>query len=129
MSSKSYFVQKGQQGLVQPPSQPWTKVTLTQEAREELLAQRRKKTEHFKQDLDGTWQQIDDTTKTIALANHKSVNRVQRKLYLGHSSFHTRRSKPSVWNTFCWKKTKEWKEQNTGGIICSLLFVCASLTF
>ena len=122
MSSKSYFVQKGQQGLVQPPSQPWTKVTLTQEAHEELLAQRWKKTERFKQDLNGAWQQIDDTTKTNALANHKSVNRVQRELYLGHSSFCTRRSKPSVWNAFCWK-------QNTGGIICSLLFVCTSLTF
>ncbi|KIK13830.1 hypothetical protein PISMIDRAFT_118101 [Pisolithus microcarpus 441] len=45
--------------------------------------------------------------KTITLANHKSINHVQRELYLGHNSFRTRRSKPSAWNAFCWKKKKE----------------------
>ncbi|KAI5990637.1 hypothetical protein EDD15DRAFT_2137953, partial [Pisolithus albus] len=65
------------------------------------------KNERFKKDLDGTLQKIHDATKTIALANHKSINRVQRELYLGYNSFRTRRSQPSAWNAFCWKKNKE----------------------
>ncbi|KAI5980855.1 hypothetical protein EDD15DRAFT_2133692, partial [Pisolithus albus] len=94
---------------------PRAKVSLTQEARKELLAQRQSRSERFKQDLDSTWQQIDDATKTIALANHKSINRVQRELYLGHNSFRTRRSKPSAWNAFCWKKKKEHDDAQLPG--------------
>ncbi|KAI6013403.1 hypothetical protein BKA83DRAFT_4063243 [Pisolithus microcarpus] len=115
MSSQPFFIQKHQRKLVQPPPLPRAKVSLTQEAREEFLAQRRSKKEHFKQDLDNTWQQIDDATKTIALANHKSVNRVRRELYLGHNSFHTRRSKLSAWNAFCWKKKKEYSNVQLPG--------------
>ncbi|KIK20046.1 hypothetical protein PISMIDRAFT_13227 [Pisolithus microcarpus 441] len=107
MSSQSFFAQKGQWKLVQPPCRPRTKVSLTQEARKELLAQQRNKNERFKKDLDGTLQQINDAMKTIALANHKSVNHVQHELYLGYNLFHTRCSQPSAWNAFCWKKKKE----------------------
>ncbi|KAI6045904.1 hypothetical protein EDC04DRAFT_2558879 [Pisolithus marmoratus] len=115
MLSQSFFVQKHQQKLVQPPSLLWTKVVLTQEACKELLAQWQSKNKCFKQDLDSAWQQIDDTMKTIALANHKSISHVQHELYLGHSSFRTRCSKLSAWNTFCWKKKK-----NTMMVCCAL---------
>ncbi|KIK20395.1 hypothetical protein PISMIDRAFT_105807 [Pisolithus microcarpus 441] len=54
--------------------------------------------------------------KTIALANHKSVNRVQRELYLGYNSFRTRRSQPSAWNAFCWKKNKEKGTEGKGAL-------------
>ncbi|KAL4077483.1 hypothetical protein J3A83DRAFT_4368814 [Scleroderma citrinum] len=81
---------KGQWKLVQPLPQPWSKVSLTQEAHKELLAQQQSRNKHFKEDLDSTRQQIDDATKTITLANHKSINHVQHELYLGHNSFHTR---------------------------------------
>ncbi|KIK13571.1 hypothetical protein PISMIDRAFT_118648 [Pisolithus microcarpus 441] len=57
--------------------------------------------------------------KTIALANHKSVNHVHHELYLGHNSFRTRRSKLSAWNAFCWKKKKEY----SNGTLHFLLFV------
>ncbi|KAI6011007.1 hypothetical protein BKA83DRAFT_4132415 [Pisolithus microcarpus] len=74
MSSQPFFIQKHQRKLVQPLPLPWAKVSLTQEACKEFLAQWQSKKEHFKQDLDNTWQQIDNAMKTIALANHKSVN-------------------------------------------------------
>ncbi|KIK25124.1 hypothetical protein PISMIDRAFT_97175 [Pisolithus microcarpus 441] len=122
MSSRPFFVQRNQRKPVQPPPLPRAKVSLTQEARKELLAQRRSRSERFKQDLDGAWQQIDDATKTIALANHKSINRVQRELYLGHNSFRTRRSKPSAWNAFCWKKKKEHDD----GTLCFLPLIYTS---
>ncbi|KAI6115510.1 hypothetical protein EDD16DRAFT_1708667 [Pisolithus croceorrhizus] len=104
MSSHSFLAEKWK--LVQPPLLPQAKVSLAPKACEELLAQQLSKNEHFKQDLNSTWQQIDDAMKTIALANHKSINYIQCELYLGQNSFHTRHSKLSAWNTFCWKKKR-----------------------
>ncbi|KAL4064678.1 hypothetical protein V8B97DRAFT_2026027 [Scleroderma yunnanense] len=63
------------------------------EAHKELLAQQWSKNKCFKEDINSARQQIDDAIKTIMLANHKSINHVQHKLYLGHNSFHTRCSK------------------------------------
>ncbi|KIK21932.1 hypothetical protein PISMIDRAFT_103147 [Pisolithus microcarpus 441] len=60
--------------------------------------------------------------KTIALANHKSINHVQHELYLGHNSFYTRCSKPSAWNAFCWKKKKEHDD----GTLCFLPLIYTS---
>ncbi|KAI6097241.1 hypothetical protein F5141DRAFT_1220261 [Pisolithus sp. B1] len=113
MSSHSFLAEKWK--LVQPPLLPQAKVSLAPKACEELLAQQLSKNEHFKQDLNSTWQQIDDAMKTIALANHKSINYIQCELYLGQNSFHTRHSKLSAWNTFCWKKKKEYDDTQLPG--------------
>ncbi|KIJ58419.1 hypothetical protein HYDPIDRAFT_75130, partial [Hydnomerulius pinastri MD-312] len=95
---------------------PRAKITLSKEARSELQVQRREKNDRFKKDLNTAWQQIDDATKTIALSNHKSVDRVQRELYLGLNSFRGRRSKPSAWNAFCWKKKREQAAHDGGNL-------------
>ena len=80
------------------------------------LDKKRKRKENWSI-TNSAWQQINDATKTIALANHKSVHCVQCKLYLRHNSFCTRHSKPSLWNTFCWKKKKKRIENGRNKVL------------
>jgi len=72
-----------------------------------LMADRRAKSRRFKVALDSAWNQIDEATKTIASAHHKSIRRVQNELYIGRGTLRSRRSKPNVWNAFCWKKNQD----------------------
>ncbi|KAG1787786.1 uncharacterized protein HD556DRAFT_1246258 [Suillus plorans] len=87
---------------MQPRIRP--KVILSKEACSILNANRQTKSRQFKVALDNAWDQIDDATKTIASAHHKSVRRVQNDLYIGHGILRSRHSKLNVWNVFCWKK-------------------------
>ncbi|KAG1827029.1 uncharacterized protein BJ212DRAFT_1294411 [Suillus subaureus] len=34
---------------------------------------------------------------------------------MGQGSLHSKHSKPSIWNTFCWKKSQEVKKENCNG--------------
>ncbi|KAG2140766.1 hypothetical protein BD769DRAFT_1336179, partial [Suillus cothurnatus] len=82
------------------------KVVINKEARALLTANQRAKSRQFKIALDEAWGQIDEATKTIALAHHKSIRHVQNELYIGHGILRSKRSKLNAWNVFCWKKNQ-----------------------
>ncbi|KAG1834476.1 hypothetical protein EV424DRAFT_1341295 [Suillus variegatus] len=111
MVSQSFYAVK----CIQAPPRSHPKVTLSKEARAALKFQRTKKSRQFKDALDLAWAQIDDVTTTIAATHCKSFHRVQHDLYMGRGSLHSKHSKPSVWNTFCWKKSQEAKKENCNG--------------
>jgi hypothetical protein len=90
--------------MQQPRIRP--KVVISKEARALLTANRRAKSRQFKIALDEAWGQIDEATKTIASAHHKSIRRVQNELYIGHGILRSKRSKLNAWNAFCWKKNQ-----------------------
>ncbi|KAG1720619.1 uncharacterized protein EDB91DRAFT_1064769, partial [Suillus paluster] len=74
----------------------------------------RAKSHRFKVTLDDAWTQIDDTTKTIASAHHKSVRHVQNDLYIGHGILRSRHFKVNAWNAFCWKKNQDSENCDQG---------------
>ncbi|KAG1899812.1 uncharacterized protein F5891DRAFT_953166 [Suillus fuscotomentosus] len=88
------------------------KVSLSKEARAALRFTQREKSRLFRDALNDAWSQIDQTTKTIAGSHHKSIRRVQNNLYFGRGMLRSRRVKPNLWNTFCWKKNQE--KENSG---------------
>jgi hypothetical protein len=90
--------------MQQPRIHP--KVVISKEARALLTANRHTKSRQFKIALDEAWGQIDEATKTIASAHHKSICRVQNELYIGHGILRSKRSKLNAWNAFCWKKNQ-----------------------
>jgi hypothetical protein len=108
MVSQSFYAAK----RIQAPPRSRPKVTLSKEARAALKFQRTEKSRQFKDALDLAWGQIDDVTTTIAATHRKSFRRVQHDLYMGRGSLRSKHSKPSVWNTFCWKKSQEAKKEN-----------------
>ncbi|KAG0693654.1 hypothetical protein DFH29DRAFT_1007060 [Suillus ampliporus] len=87
---------------------------MSKEARATLTAGRRAKSGQFKVALDEAWNQLNDATKTIASAHHKSIRRVQNELYIGHGILRSRRTKPNMWNVFCWKKGQGNENRNQG---------------
>ncbi|KAG1887718.1 hypothetical protein F4604DRAFT_1570639, partial [Suillus subluteus] len=76
-----------------------------------LRAAQRDKSRKFKDALDEAWDQINETTKTIAGSHQKSIQRVQNQLYFG---LRLKRLKPSLWNTFCWKKNLDKENYSEG---------------
>ncbi|KAG0702914.1 hypothetical protein DFH29DRAFT_804326, partial [Suillus ampliporus] len=72
------------------------------------------KSRKFREALDDTWDQINDATKTIAGSHQKSIRRVQNQLYFGNGKLRTKRSKPNLWNTFCWKKSQDKENHGEG---------------
>jgi hypothetical protein len=117
MPSQSLYTNKNNKNALrrvqmQPRIRP--KVVLSKEARSMLNANRRTKSHQFKVALDDAWNQIDDATKTIASAHHKSVRRVQNDLYIGHGTLRSRRSKLNAWNAFCWKKNQNSENRKFG---------------
>jgi hypothetical protein len=94
---------EAQRRHAQPSARPRAKITLSKEAHAAVTLKRRKKGQDFRDDLCTTWEQLDKATKQIASTHHKSVQRVQRDLYLGHGALCTRREKVNAWNAFCWK--------------------------
>ncbi|KAG1724775.1 hypothetical protein EDB19DRAFT_1834028 [Suillus lakei] len=89
------------------------KVTLSKDACAALKFQRTQKSCKFKDALDAAWSQIDDVTMTVATTHQKSFHRVQHDLHMGQGLLHSKHSKLSVWNTFCWKKSQEAKTENS----------------
>ncbi|KAG2120041.1 hypothetical protein DEU56DRAFT_747105 [Suillus clintonianus] len=115
MVSRSFYTSKNDSRRVRtqhPRIRP--KVTMSKEARATLTAGRRAKSRQFKVALDEAWNQLDDATKTIASAHHKSIRRVQNDLYIGHGILRSRRTKPNMWNAFCWKKGQDSENRNQG---------------
>ncbi|KAG1770314.1 hypothetical protein EV702DRAFT_1181649 [Suillus placidus] len=94
-----------------PQTQP--KVHLSKEARALLTTQRRQKSRVFRAALDDAWFRIDESVKTIASSHHKSIRRVQNDLYMGHAALRYKRTKSSPWNTFCWKKHQQARDENS----------------
>ncbi|KAG1899557.1 uncharacterized protein F5891DRAFT_953738 [Suillus fuscotomentosus] len=94
------------------PLRTHPKVSLSKEARAALRFTQREKSRLFRDALNDAWSQIDQTTKTIAGSHHKSIRRVQNNLYFGRGMLRSRRVKPNLWNTFCWKKNQE--KENSG---------------
>jgi hypothetical protein len=88
------------------------KVVLSKEARAALTANRRDKSHCFKIALDGAWNVLDETMKTIASSHHKSFRRVQNELCMGRGHMRYQQSKLNIWNAFCWKKRRENKENS-----------------
>jgi hypothetical protein len=80
---------------------------MSKEARAMITASRRTKSHQFKAALDDAWNQLNDATKIIASAHHKSIRHVQNELYIGHGTLCSRRTKPNMWNAFCWKKSQD----------------------
>ncbi|KAG1832776.1 hypothetical protein EV424DRAFT_1533462 [Suillus variegatus] len=100
---------------IQAPPHSCPKVTLSKEARTALKFQRTEKLHQFKDALDAAWSQINDVTMSIASTHHKSFHHVQHDLYMGQGSLHSKRLKPNLWNTFCWKKSQDAKTENSSG--------------
>ncbi|KAG2122417.1 hypothetical protein BD769DRAFT_1319439, partial [Suillus cothurnatus] len=69
----------------------------------------------FKLALQGAWDGLDETVKTIASSHQKSFCRIQNDLCIGHRMMRFKRSKLSAWNAFCWKKRQENKDNGTTG--------------
>ncbi|KAG2741539.1 hypothetical protein P692DRAFT_20750831 [Suillus brevipes Sb2] len=117
MLSQSFYTNKNNKTALrrvqkQPRIRP--KVVLSKEARSILNANRRVKSHQFKVALDDAWTQIDNATKTIASAHHKSVRCVQNDLYIGHGILRSRHSKVNAWNAFCWKKNQDSENRDQG---------------
>ncbi|KAG1778325.1 hypothetical protein EV702DRAFT_1196329 [Suillus placidus] len=89
------------------------KVHLSKEARALLTTQRRQKSRVFRAALDDAWFRIDESVKTIASSHHKSIRHVQNDLYMGHAALRYKRTKSSPWNTFCWKKHQQARDENS----------------
>lgn len=79
-------------------------VILSKEARVAVAAERDKRSENFRNALNTTWEQLNESTVKVASTHHKSVKRVRRDLFLGHGALSTQRNKINAWNAFCWKK-------------------------
>ncbi|KAG1843380.1 hypothetical protein DFJ58DRAFT_731671 [Suillus subalutaceus] len=118
MSKRKYMVSpsthksSARRRMQQPRIRP--KVVISKEARALLTANRRTKSRQFKIALDEAWGQIDEATKTIASAHHKSIRRVQNELYIGQGILRSKRSKLNAWNAFCWKKNQASENRNQG---------------
>ncbi|KIJ59114.1 hypothetical protein HYDPIDRAFT_170963 [Hydnomerulius pinastri MD-312] len=85
------------------------KVLLSKGAQVALALEQQEKSLQFKNALDSAWTQINDTTKNIAIAHHKSVRHVQHNLYFGHMMHHMRCTKANAWNVFFWKKSMKMR--------------------
>jgi len=72
-----------------------------------LSLERKKKSVHFKQDLENAWSNIMDATKKIAAMHHKSLRCLQHNLYLRSGPLLRKRKKVNAWNAFFWKKSHE----------------------
>ncbi|KAG2751290.1 hypothetical protein P692DRAFT_201803965 [Suillus brevipes Sb2] len=95
------------------------KVIMSKETRAILSANQCLKSRQFKVALDDAWNQIDEATKTIASAHHKSIHHVQNDLWMGHGIVCSRCPKPNAWNAFCWKKNQKCENGN-----CFLSLLC-----
>jgi len=104
MVSQVFLPSKPAPRHIQPRARPCTKVVLSAEACATLKLNWHEKTEWFKKDLDVACRSLNEITTTLASKHHKSVQRVQNELTLGHVKFCYRHNKVSAWNTFCWKK-------------------------
>ncbi|KAG2143101.1 hypothetical protein DEU56DRAFT_870617 [Suillus clintonianus] len=116
MVTQSFYAKKRVSGAkhIQPPTRQRAKVVLSKEARAALRLDRRAKSLRFKDSLDDAWKQLDDATKTIATTHHKSIRRVQNDLYVGRGLLRSKRSKPNLWNVFCWKKNQDRENEAHG---------------
>ncbi|KAI5987053.1 hypothetical protein EDD15DRAFT_2145848, partial [Pisolithus albus] len=91
-------------------------VTLSKEAREALLGERRDRSRRFHDDLENAWSALDKATVNIASTHHKSIQRVQRDLYF-NATLSRKRTKVSAWNAFFWKKSLEDRIPSNGKTI------------
>ncbi|KAG2151061.1 uncharacterized protein EDB93DRAFT_1083771 [Suillus bovinus] len=114
MVSHSFMVTNSRRRVqAQPSRRP--KVTLSKEARAAITAQHHNKSHQFRVALHNAWDELNETMKTIASSHHKSFRRVQNDLCMGCGMLHYQHSKLSAWNTFCWKKRHEDKENGATG--------------
>ncbi|KAG2121293.1 hypothetical protein DEU56DRAFT_918222 [Suillus clintonianus] len=65
--------------------------------------------------LDSAWNELDKTVKTIVSSHHKSFRRDQNDLCMGRGILCYQCSNLNAWNTFCWKKRHEDKENGAMG--------------
>jgi hypothetical protein len=112
MSSQSFSAPSGGARRIQPLPRRRPRVHLSKEARALLNASRREKSRRFKAALNDAWHHIDESVKSIASSNHKSIRRVQQDLYMGQSLLRSKRLKSSAWNAFCWKKNLAIDKEN-----------------
>ncbi|KAG1727171.1 uncharacterized protein EDB91DRAFT_1061285 [Suillus paluster] len=112
MSSQTFYASSAHSRRIQPAPRCRAKVQLSKEARALLTASRRKKSQLFKTVLDDVWTNIDESIKTIASSNCKSIRRVQQDLHMGQGLLWTKHAKLSMWNVFCWKKNQTADEEN-----------------
>jgi hypothetical protein len=89
---------------------------LSAEARAALLARRRQASQCYKNALSETWDTIDKLTEDLSVAHHKSLQRVQSELHMGHRLACKSRKKTNAWNAFTWKKSQD-KENSKWRII------------
>ncbi|KAG1743591.1 uncharacterized protein EDB91DRAFT_1247093 [Suillus paluster] len=112
MSSQTFYASSTRSRRIQPSPRCHPRVQLSKEARILLTASRREKSRCFKTALDDVWARIDESVKTIASSNGKTIHRVQHDLYMGQRLLRSKRSKLSAWNAFCWKKNQTADKEN-----------------
>jgi hypothetical protein len=112
---------------IQPLPRHRPRVRLSKEARTLLTASRHEKSNRFKAALNDAWHHIDESVKSIASANHKSIRRVQHDLYMGQSLLRSKRLKSSAWNAFCWKKGQTVDKENGTSSLDLILVLLTSL--
>jgi hypothetical protein len=83
---------------------------LSKEAQAALSARRCAASEKYHDALQKIWSKLDEETTSIAVEHSKSLRKVQMDLQMGRQLSLKRHSKVSAWNTFCWKKHQEEKE-------------------
>jgi hypothetical protein len=93
---------------------------LTKDVRAAITARRRLVSQSYKSALKDTWGKIDELTKNLAVAHHKSICQVQLELHIGRQVGLTGHKKTSAWNAFCWKKSQE-KENGINSLFLFLL--------
>jgi hypothetical protein len=77
------FVTTHSHKCVQPQPPPHPKVTLSKEGCVALTTQHCNKFCQFQTALQGAWNKLDETVKTIASLHHESFQRIQNDLCMG----------------------------------------------
>jgi len=91
MSSQLFLTSTSGKPRIQTLTCRRPKVRLSKEARALLTASRREKSQRFKAAINNVWASIDESVKTIATSNHRSIRRVQHELYMGQSLLRSKR--------------------------------------
>ncbi|KAF8330272.1 hypothetical protein F5887DRAFT_1081863 [Amanita rubescens] len=74
------------------------------------VARRQTAADGYNKSIDSAWSKIDEEMKNIATKHHKSLQKVQTDLHMGHQRLLKKHSVINPWNAILWKLRQEEKE-------------------
>ena len=83
---------------------------LGKEAQALAIARRQTAAHSYNKSIDGLWSKMDEEMKNIAVKHHKSLQKVQADLHMGHQTLLKKHSVINPWNAILWKFRQEAKE-------------------